>query len=159
MIFVTVGSRSFQFNRLLEAIDIAVKNGEIKDEIFAQIGSSDYKPKNFNFKTYLNHDDFNEFIEKCDIVITHGGTGIIMNAIKKGKKVVAVPRLTKYKEVIDDHQLQLVREFEKMGIIIACYDCCKIGEAVQEVRKKSMVKYISNTKSIINSIEKFLSEI
>ena len=46
MIFITVGSQKFQFNRLLEQIDLLIENKIIKEEVFAQIGSSDYIPKN-----------------------------------------------------------------------------------------------------------------
>lgn len=59
MIFITVGSRSFQFNRLLEAIDIAIKKGEIKDEVFAQIGPSEYKPTSYQYVDFLDQDQFN----------------------------------------------------------------------------------------------------
>ena len=38
MIFITVGSRSFQFERLLKAVDLAIEKGEISDEVFAQKG-------------------------------------------------------------------------------------------------------------------------
>ena len=44
MIFITLGSQKFQFNRLLKAVDELVAAGKIKDEVFAQIGYSDYKP-------------------------------------------------------------------------------------------------------------------
>ena len=45
MIFITLGSQKFQFNRLLKAVDELVAAGKIKDEVFAQIGYSDYKPR------------------------------------------------------------------------------------------------------------------
>ncbi|WP_395549344.1 MULTISPECIES: PssE/Cps14G family polysaccharide biosynthesis glycosyltransferase [unclassified Lacrimispora] len=157
MIFITVGSRSFQFNRLLEAIDIAVIKGEITDEIFAQIGPSEYKPTNYQYVDFLNQDEFNKKIEECGIVITHGGTGIIVNSVKMGKKVIAVPRLAKYHEVVDDHQLQLVREFEKMGLIVACYETDKIASAVEQSKCQPLVNYHSNSEQIIESIRKFIN--
>lgn len=54
MIFVTLGSQKFQFNRLLQKIDELVKEEAIKEEIFAQIGYSDYKPENYQYKDFLN---------------------------------------------------------------------------------------------------------
>ena len=93
MIFITTGSRSFQFNRLLEAVDKAIEKGDISDEVFAQVGSSNYKTKHYKSVGFLNHEDFNERMNNCDIVLTHGGTGVIVNAVKMGKRVVAVPRL------------------------------------------------------------------
>ena len=50
MIFVTLGSQKFQFNRLLIELDKLKENNKIDDVIFAQIGYSDYKPKNFEYK-------------------------------------------------------------------------------------------------------------
>ena len=81
MIFITLGSQKFQFNRLLKAVD------ELKtdEEIYAQIGYSDYKPINYKYKEFLDRDEFSEVMNKADIVITHGGTGAIIGAVKKGK--------------------------------------------------------------------------
>lgn len=158
MIFVTVGSRSFQFNRLLKALDDAISEKKISDEIFAQIGSSDYKPVNFEFVDFLNHDQFNEQISKCDIVITHGGTGVIINSIKMNKKVIAVPRLKQFNEAVDDHQIQLVKQFEKMQLIEACYDINKIDEAINNVKVNEYREYVSNTDVIIQSIDKFIND-
>lgn len=117
MIFITLGSQKFQFNRLLKAIDKLVEQGKIKEEVFAQIGYSDYQPINYNYKQFLDRDEFAAMEGKADIVITHGGTGAIIGAVKKGKKVIAVPRLAKYGEHVDDHQLQLLKEFEDSGKI------------------------------------------
>lgn len=153
MIFITTGSRSFQFNRLLEAVDKAIESGVITDEVFAQIGSSNYPIKNYKYKGYLNHDEFNEIMENCDVVLTHGGTGVIVNAVKMGKRVVAVPRLAKYQEVVDDHQIQLVQAFEKLEMVTACYDCDKLGKAIREAKYKEVKPYVSNTQTIIDSID------
>lgn len=157
MIFITTGSRSFQFNRLLEAVDKAIENGLINDEVFAQIGSSSYKTKHYKSVEFLSHEEFNEKIHNCDIVLTHGGTGVIVNAVKMGKRVVAVPRLAKYQEVVDDHQIQLVQAFEKLGMVTACYDCNEIGDAIEEAKRKEIKPYISNTQTIINSIDAMIS--
>lgn len=158
MIFITVGSRSFQFNRLLAAVDIAVNNGEIKDSVFAQIGSSEYEPTSYGYVDFLNHEEFNAKISECDIVITHGGTGAIVNSIKMGKKVIAIPRLAQYHEVVDNHQLQLVREFEKMGMITACYDVNNIAQCIDAAKAKEEIFYVSNTECILDSIRGFIKE-
>lgn len=153
MIFITTGSRSFQFNRLLEAVDNAIEKGLINDEIYAQVGASNYKTKHYESVEFLNQEEFNKRICDCDIVLTHGGTGVIVNAVKLGKRVVAVPRLAKYHEAVDDHQIQLVQEFEKLGMVIACYDCNNIGNAIEEAYKRETKPYISNTQAIIDSID------
>ncbi|MFR3588689.1 PssE/Cps14G family polysaccharide biosynthesis glycosyltransferase [Eisenbergiella massiliensis] len=156
MIFITTGSRSFQFDRLLKAVDEAVENGGIKDDIFAQIGASTYKIKNYRFVEFLNQEEFNQKMHDCDIVLTHGGTGVIVSAVKMGKRVVAVPRLVQYQEVVDDHQIQLVEAFEKAGMVTGCFDCNKIGAAIEEAKGKVVKPYVSNTQTIINSIDELI---
>lgn len=157
MIFVTVGSQKFQFNRLLEAVDKLVEEQIIKDEVFAQIGYCSYKPQNYAFKPFLNRDEFAELTSRADIVITHGGTGAIIGAVKKGKKVIAVPRLAKYGEHVDDHQLQLIEQFKELDLIYACEDG-DLEKALEVVKNTTYNEYRSNTQTIINSIEDFIEE-
>lgn len=158
MIFITLGSQKFQFNRLLKKIDELVYKEIIKDDIFAQTGYSDYKPINYKFKQYVDRNEFAEIEENSDVVITHGGTGAIIGAVKKGKKVIAVPRLKKYGEHVDDHQIQLLKEFEGMGIIEVCYDLDMLELIYKKVLVTKYEPYHSNTMRIINNIDSFLIE-
>lgn len=153
MIFVTLGSQKFQFNRLLQVVDKL----ETDERIFAQIGYSDYKPQNYEFKKFLDRDEFTNVMDLADIVITHGGTGAIINAVKKGKKVIAVPRLKKYGEHVDNHQIQLVDQFAELNLIYPCTDC-DIQKALKTVKKTTYAKYQSNTDKIIKSLEEFINE-
>lgn len=155
MIFITLGSQKFQFNRLLKAVDEQLADGKITDEIFAQIGASDYKPQNYQYKDFLNRDEFANWTEKADIVITHGGTGAIIGAVKKGKKVIAVPRLAKYGEHVDDHQIQLIGQFKELNLIHACEDM-DLAKAIEIVKKTEYKVYESNTGKIIESIEEYI---
>ena len=156
MIFITLGSQKFQFNRLLKAIDQLVELGTITEEVFAQIGYSDYKPQNYRFKQFLDREEFASMTAKSDIVITHGGTGAIIGAVKKGKKVIAVPRLAKYGEHVDNHQLQIIEQFQELNLIYECQDCEQLGEALQNVKNIKFDVYISNTQKIIDDINSFL---
>ena len=156
MIFISVGSQKFQFNRLLAEIDRLIENNTITDKVFAQIRNSDYKPRNYKYVDFVTQDDFNKLIEKSDIIITHGGTGVIINSIKKGKKVIAIPRLSKYKEHVDDHQIQLINEFKELNLIEAIHEVDELEKAIKKIKEKRYNKYISNTSKIVESIEKFL---
>lgn len=106
MIFVTVGSRNYPFDRLFKKLDDLYNNGVLTDSMFAQIGTSTYKPKNYEYKDFISQDTFLEKINEADIVVSHGASGSIMKALNAGKKVIAVTRLAKYGEHINDHQIQ-----------------------------------------------------
>lgn len=157
MIFVTLGSQKFQFNRLLKEIDRLVSEKKITEEIFAQIGYSDYIPKNYKYKKFLDRDEFKNIMSNADKVITHGGTGAIIGAIKQEKKVIAVPRLQKYGEHVDNHQIEIVNQFEKMNLISRVDDISEIDEVLSDISEKKYVQYISNTENIIDSIDDFIN--
>lgn len=154
VIFVTVGSQKFQFNRLLKAVD------ELRTDeaVFAQTGYSDYQPQNYKYKDFLDRSEYADAIKKADIVITHGGTGAIIGAVKQGKKVIAVPRLAKYGEHVDDHQIQLVQQFDELNLIYACIDS-DLQKALEIVKKTVYQPYQSNTDSIIKNLEEYFGDL
>jgi len=159
LIFITVGSQKFQFNRLLKDMDKLVEFGVIEEKIFAQIGYSDYKPKNYKFKEFLSRDEFNNIMSNSSKVITHGGTGAILGAIKSGKKVIAVPRLKVLGEHVDDHQIDIVGEFKKMGYIDCANTISELELIIRNIDKATFKQYTSNTNSIIKSIDQFINSI
>ena len=77
-IFVTLGSSTQNFNRLLGKIDELIDENVIKD-VVVQSNSTDYVPKNYKIKNHLNYDDYEKFVKNCDILITHGGVGSIFD--------------------------------------------------------------------------------
>ncbi len=156
MVFITLGSQKFQFDRLLKCVDELIECGVITEEVYAQTGYSSYEPKNYKYKQFLDRDEFVNAEAKAEIVITHGGTGAIIGAVKKGKKVIAVPRMAKYGEHVDNHQLQLVREFSEMNIILACYDLDLLGEMYTEIHSMSFEPYQSNQMNLVNSIDEYI---
>jgi UDP-N-acetylglucosamine transferase subunit ALG13 len=158
-IFITLGSQKFQFNRLLQAVDELCEKGTVTAEnVFAQIGYSDYKPKQYAYKKFLDRDEFSAAMEKAEIVITHGGTGAIIGGVKKGKKVIAVPRLSKYGEHVDDHQLQVIEQFKDQNLICGLEDVNELGAAVDFVRDHAFNSYESNTQVIIDNIDQYIQE-
>lgn len=158
MIFVTLGSQKFQFNRMLIEIDKLIDKGKITEEVFAQIGASDYKPKNFKYSDFLTQDEFKNYMKNADLVITHAGTGAIVTALKNDKLVIAIPRLAKYGEHVDDHQVQLIDEFKELNFIEPVYEIEQLFMALELIKKNKYNKYTSNTKTIINDIEKFIEK-
>ncbi|MDB8551632.1 PssE/Cps14G family polysaccharide biosynthesis glycosyltransferase [Turicibacter sanguinis] len=159
MIFITLGSQKFQFNRLLIELDRLVETKVIEEEIFAQIGYSDYRPKNFEYKEFLDREEFLKAISSCDKVITHGGTGAIVGAIKQSKKVIAIPRLSIYKEHVDNHQLQIVTQFDEMKLIKGVIEISNLKDAYISLEDIKFKEYRSDTQKVIESIESFIIDL
>ena len=96
MILVTLGTQDKSFERLLKQIDKEIKNKTIKEKIIVQAGYTKYQSKNMEIFDYKSQEELNELIKKCSFLITHAGVGSILNGLSNGKKVIAVPRLSKY---------------------------------------------------------------
>lgn len=152
MIFVTVGSQKFPFDRLLIEIDRLKNDGTITDTVFAQIGHSNYIPKSFPSSRFLGQETFNEKIEKCDILLTHAGTGVIVKALKYNKRIIAVPRLSKYNEHVDDHQLELIKQFSENNLICSCIEVEDLKSIIETIHERLFQPFVSNTDVFINGL-------
>lgn len=159
MIFVSLGSQKFPFNRLLQAVDDLIEKGEIQEPVFAQIGSSDYRPKNYQFERFLDADAFDAALTGADVLITHAGTGVILRAVKKEKKIVVVPRQKKWGEHVDDHQEQIAQMFAELGYVSCCMDCKELKERLRDARALKYQPYVSNTEKYLNAIDEYIQKL
>ena len=156
MILVLLGTQNNSFHRLLEEIQKNIDNENIQEEVVVQKGYTKFESKDMTIYDELPIEKFNELIEKADLVITHGGVGSIINSITREKKVIAVPRLKKYNEHVNDHQLDIIQTFDEMGYIIGIQEVQQLGEAIKKVKEFKPKEYIKNTGNIIKIIEDFI---
>ena len=155
MIFVTVGTHNQQFNRLIKEIDRLVGIGKIRN-VIAQIGHSDYTPKNYKWFRFLGFDKMLEVQKKSDLIISHGGVGSIMTGLFLNKVIIVVPRLPKYNEHVDEHQFFTTRELERQGKIIAVYEVKNLSKAIERA-KTFKPKRVSSRSLIPKIIKGYLS--
>lgn len=161
MIFVTVGSRNYPFDRLFIELDKLCEEGIIKDKIFAQIGTTSYKPKHYEYKDFISQEEFLDYVKKSKYVITHGASGSIMKALNADKKVIAVTRLEKYGEHINDHQIQNNEAFGSNGYVLPVFEMEELKEAIIKIQTgKDKLKKWKNKDpmAIVNMIDTFIQE-
>ena len=162
MIFVTVGSRNYPFNRLFKKLDELYEEGILTEKMFAQTGTSTYKPKHYEHKDFISQDEFLSKIQEADIVVSHGASGSIMKALNAGKKVIAVTRLEKYGEHINNHQIQNNVAFCSNGyVLVADYELTDLGECFQKIYNGTdCLKKWKNTDPlhIVHMIDDFIQE-
>ena len=152
MIFATTGTQKFQFNRLLKGVDKAIETGIITEEVFAQTGASVYHPVHYKYRPFLPADEMQQLRKKSNIIITHSGTNSIIEGLKLGVPVIAVPRQSKFHEHVDDHQMEITEEFEKEGLIQAVYDITKLGEAIEAARHMDPPHYTGHGDRLLQMI-------
>lgn len=113
MIFVTVGTNEAPFDRLLSALEAGV--GE--EELVVQHGPSRIRPAGATCVEFLAYDELVDAVRKARVVVAHAGVGSIMTALSLGKRPVVVPRLRRFGEAVDDHQLSLGRRLHESGLV------------------------------------------
>ena len=156
MILVTLGTQDKQFSRLLVAIDEQIKLGNIKDKVIVQAGCTKYESANMDIFDLISFDEFDKLMSECDLLITHGGVGSILTGLKNKKKIIAAPRLKKYKEHTNDHQLEIIENFSENGYILPLYEFEKLDEVLVSAKTFQPNTYISNTPNIINLISEYI---
>ena len=158
MILVTLGTQDKTFVRLLEKINQLIDQGLIKDKVVVQAGFTKYSSDNMEIFDLIPQDEFNNLMSKADLVITHGGVGNIISALEKNKKVIAVPRLAKYGEHINDHQTQIIAKFNDLGYIIGLQDVDELDRAIKEVKKFNPQKFVHDTSKMLSLVSKLIDE-
>jgi UDP-N-acetylglucosamine transferase subunit ALG13 len=69
-------------------------------------------------------------IRQARAVVTHAGVGSVLVALANGKRPIVLPRLKKFGEAVDDHQLELGRRFAAAGLVTLVEDPDQLGEAL-----------------------------
>lgn len=156
MIFLTVGTQ-FAFDRLVKAVDQAIETGYITEQVYGQIGPSLYKPRNFEAKPFLEKNLFDKYLSQSSALMAHAGMGTIMMAMDNNKPLVVMPRLKKYGEVINDHQLALAKKFEESGHILVAYSEQQLPEKIRQLTTFAPKRRQASPEAITKSISNFLT--
>lgn len=163
MIFVTVGTHEQQFNRLIKEIDKLVERRVINEEVIIQSGFSTYRTKKCICRDIIPYSEMIDNIRKARIVITHGGPATFIIPLQMGKIPVVVPRLKKFDEHVNDHQLdfaELVNERQGNIILIEHIEdlenIIKDYENIIDIMPKEIV---SNNNKFNKKFENIINEL
>jgi UDP-N-acetylglucosamine transferase subunit ALG13 len=120
VIFATVGSQE-PFDRLIRAVD---EWGRLhpRIDIFAQIGSSDFRPKHVDYTKFLEPAEFNRVMQAASVIVAHAGIGSIISALELGKPIVVMPRHGALRETRNDHQVATAKRFGVQGRVVVAQD-------------------------------------
>ncbi len=118
MIFVTIGTQPNGFVRFLSAVEKLIEECNIKEEVIAQIGNTEFQTDKFKTIPFVSENEFKTYVKEASVILTHAGSGSLFNAMKQGKKVIAVARLHKFNEMGNDHQLEIVKKLTEDGYIL-----------------------------------------
>ena len=86
-------------------------------------GNTKYKPVNAEYFSFL--ESFEEILRlnrEARVVVSHAGAGSIVTALKEKTPVIVVPRLKKYDEHMNDHQLEIAKAMSENKNVTVVYD-------------------------------------
>jgi beta-1,4-N-acetylglucosaminyltransferase len=130
--FVTTGNGVQSFSRLLDEIKRIAP--QLPQPVIVQHGKTVFSADGIQSFDLVDLLTFQKLLNDCKVLITHGGAGSVFGALKIGKKPVVVPRMKKFDEIIDDHQITFAEELQRQGKVVAVHDVSQLLAAVQDVQ-------------------------
>ncbi|TVR32034.1 MAG: glucuronosyltransferase [Spirochaetaceae bacterium] len=147
MIYVTVGTQ-LPFDRMVRAMDSwAARRGRY--DVFAQIGRSSYEPSTIEWVRFLTPEDNARCLDRADLIVSHAGTGTIIDALQRCKPIIVFPRRMEFGEHRTDHQMATARRFEQRGLV-----CVVENETVLETLLEGSEKVMA----VATAISDYASE-
>lgn len=159
LILVTLGTQANSFERLLREIQVLIDEHVINEEVIVQAGTTEFQSKDMKIFDFIPIDQFNDLIKSCNLLITHGGVGSIITGLNNEKKVIAVPRYKKYGEHVNDHQLEIIENFNDKQFIIGIHEVNELKEAIEKSKTFKPKKYQSNKENMINLVASLIEKL
>lgn len=120
MIFITTGTQE-PFDRLIKVIDeIAICFPE--EKFVVQAFEKEYTPKNIKIEKFIHPERFNNIFDNANLIISHAGMGTILSAMSKKKPIIVMPRLLRYKEHRNEHQLATAKKMKELNYVEVAFD-------------------------------------
>lgn len=159
MIFVTLGTFPTSFTRPLAAIHNCCEKKIIKDEVVVQCGYTEFDSAHFEMRPFIPPNELENLTKNADLIITHAGSGSMIKAIKYKRKIIAIPRLAKFGEVVDDHQLEILDVFGERGYVLPWHENDVLEKLLVEAKTFEPNEYVSKKQVIIDYLENYINSL
>lgn len=137
LIYVTTGTNQYNFSRMLDIVSTCLEVVEGDYELFLQYGTSSNRDLKFKTKDgdFISRGESERLYRDSKIIFSHCGIGSIYNSLQFNTPTIIIPRLEKYEEFSDDHQLQIAREVADNPLILMIEDSYSKEEIAQRMRE------------------------
>lgn len=149
-VLVTTGA-TYPFKQLIEAAlsplvlqcleslnytEMVVQYGVGGQEIFEQ-GLHDRKDYNVKVNGFDLTTDISSLIKQSDLIISHGGTGSILDALRASKRLIAVIN----EDLMDNHQAEIADQFSRRKYLLVSEDATP-KSLVTAIRKSEHFQFV-----------------
>lgn len=119
MIFITVGTEKFPFDRLMTWFNAIHDIELLSEEIIVQYGSCTILPAAARAYRIVRETELLSLMAQARVVVAHCGEGTLLQLDTLETPFILVPRSVDYQEHVDDHQVELARALVEIGVPIA----------------------------------------
>jgi UDP-N-acetylglucosamine transferase subunit ALG13 len=148
MIFITTGTQE-PFDRLVKVADeLAAHLPEVHFKV--QAFTSTYQAENIEVVTFMTPLAFEQSLKQADLIISHAGMGTIISALVNLKPIIVMPRLLKFKEHRNEHQLATAKMLDTLKYVTVAYN-------EEELYNKVLEMWPDNLNSL-HQVGKFASQ-
>lgn len=134
MILYTLGTASFPFDRAVDWLQELLEKEIIVEPVILQHGvtsATRLSHPHLTCVTSLPYNKMHEAVKRASLVISHAGQGSTRMLMEMGACFVLLPRLKRYGEHIDDHQLLFAQAMEKFDV---CH-CTELHQLIHFVKQ------------------------
>jgi UDP-N-acetylglucosamine transferase subunit ALG13 len=157
VVFVVLGTWGMPFTRALREIERAAAAGLLTQPIIVQAGCTTYTSPHLQIVPTFSADEMERMYERATLVVCQAGVGSIMLGLRKHKTIIAIARRVGYDEHIDDHQLEILNVFSKLGSVLPWRGEGDLPEVLARAADFAPVPYPFGEEKVSRAILEFLA--
>lgn len=157
-ILVATGTtEEYNFDRLFRILD-ELCDEKIIDalELTVQGEAKKYQPRNYKAIKMFTNEKFTKLMEEADCIISHAGTGTVVTALKKEKRVIIFPRQQEYGELLDNYQSELCNIFQENQYVLSAKNKEELSRRLLEIERAELKKFESNSENFRNELVRII---
>jgi beta-1,4-N-acetylglucosaminyltransferase len=158
-IFVTLGTRSEPFFRLIKAIEQLKRKGVITKNVKVQAGSTKYKSDLVEIFDFCPQIEIDELISNSEFIITQESAGVATKCLKMKKRFIVMPRDYSFGELptSKDMEEDLQYKLEELGYtkVVNCIE--QLESAVKNINEIK-VGYLFDNYMAINKLNELVKK-
>jgi len=139
-LFVTVGNSLDPFDRMIALIDDGLARCSFPVEGLCQVGACTRRPRFLPWKLTLPRSEFEQEVAAADVVVCHAGAGSLCSAIAVGHTPITIPRRSRFGEIVNEHQQELVAALRERELVILAEDARDLVNALERFARGGLAR-------------------
>lgn len=149
-VFVTLGTRSEPFPRIIQAVETLISQGVIKERVIVQAGHTSYKSDLLELFSFCSPDTIDDLVKRASYVITQESAGIGTKCLRFGTKMIVMPRDYSYGELPakSDMREDLHLRLGDLGYVFVVHDAEDLRNAVNNLENLRVGFHFDNGQAL-----------